>query len=85
VEYFGKAIAWLQSQPGVDPERIGLIGISVGGTVALQVATIYPQVKTVIVIGSPTVMDDRELSYQGQALPADIPIEKIVTAHGKVG
>ena len=56
VEYFGKAIEWLQSQPGVDPERIGLIGISVGGTVALQVATIYPQVKTVIVIGSPTVI-----------------------------
>ena len=77
VEYFGKAIEWLQSQPGVDPERIGLIGTSVGGTVALQVATIYPQVKTVIVIGSPTVWEDSEMSYQGQVLPSDIPIEKI--------
>lgn len=77
VEYFGKAIEWLQSQPGVDPERIGLIGTSVGGTVALQVATIYPQIKTVIVIGSPTVMQDRDLSYQGQDSPFDIPIEKI--------
>src|SRR5215213_789809 len=77
VEYFGKAIEWIQSQPGVDPERIGLIGTSVGGTVGLQVATIYPQVKTVIVIGAPTVMDDRELSYQGQVSPSDIPIEKI--------
>jgi dienelactone hydrolase len=77
VEYFGKAIEWLKSQPGVDPERIGLIGTSVGGTVALQVATIYPQVKTVIVIGSPTVWEDSEMSYQGQVLPADIQIEKI--------
>jgi dienelactone hydrolase len=77
VEYFGKAIEWLQSQPGVDPERIGMIGTSVGGTVALQVATIYPQVKTVIVIGSPTVMEDRELGYQRKVLPRDIPIEKI--------
>jgi dienelactone hydrolase len=77
VEYFGKAIEWLQSQPGVDPDRLGLIGTSVGGTVALQVATIYPQVKSVIVIGSPTVMDGRDLSYQGQVLPSDIPIEKI--------
>ncbi|MGE5378109.1 MAG: acyl-CoA thioester hydrolase/BAAT C-terminal domain-containing protein [Bacteroidota bacterium] len=77
VEYFGKAIEWLQSQPGVDPKRIGLIGFSIGGTVALQVATIYPQVKTVIAIGSPTIIEDRELSYQGQVLPRDIPIEKI--------
>jgi dienelactone hydrolase len=77
VEYFGKAIEWLQSQPGVDSDRIGLIGTSVGGTVALQVATIYPQVKTVIVIGSPTVWEDSEMSYQGQVLPSDIPIEKI--------
>jgi dienelactone hydrolase len=77
VEYFGQAIEWLKSQPSIDPERIGLIGTSVGGTVALQVAAIYPQVKTVIVFGSPTVMDDRELSYQGQVLPRDIPIEKI--------
>jgi dienelactone hydrolase len=77
VEYFGKAIAWLQSQPGVDPKRIGMIGTSVGGTVALQVATTYPQVKTVIAIGSPTIIEDRELSYQGQVLPRDIPIEKV--------
>lgn len=77
VEYFGKAIEWLQSQPGVDPERIGLIGSSVGGTVALQVGAIYPQIKTVIVFGSPTVMDGQELSSQGQALPPEIPIEKI--------
>jgi hypothetical protein len=76
VEYFGKAIEWLQSQPGVDPERIGLIGSSIGGTVALQVGAIYPQAKTVIVFGSPTVMDGQELSYQGQALPSEIPIEK---------
>ena len=77
VEYFGKAIEWLQSQPGVDSERIGLIGTSVGGTVALQVATIYPQVKTVIVIGSPTVWEDSEMSYQDQVLPSEISIEKI--------
>ena len=76
VEYFGKAIEWLQSQPGVDPKRIGLIGFSLGGTVALQVGTVYPEVKTVIVFGSSTVIG-RQLSYKGQALPRDIPIEKI--------
>src|SRR6266496_1055149 len=76
VEYFGKAIAWLQSQPGVDPERIGLIGTSLEGTVALQVATIYPQIKTVIVFGSAPVIG-RQLIYQGRDLPRDIPIEKI--------
>jgi hypothetical protein len=75
VEYFGKAIAWLQSQPGIDPKRIGMIGTSLGGMVALQVATIYPQVKTVIVFGSVPVIG-RQLIYQGHDLPRDIPIEK---------
>ncbi|MFO7530176.1 MAG: acyl-CoA thioester hydrolase/BAAT C-terminal domain-containing protein [Marinobacter sp.] len=77
LEYFGKAIQWLQSQPDVDPGRIGLIGYSVGGTAALLVGTVYPQIKTVIVFGSPTVADGSSFSYQGEHLSSNIPVEKI--------
>lgn len=74
LEYFGKAIRWLQSQPGIDPKRIGLIGFSVGGTTALQVAAFYPQIKTVIVFGAPTItplgdFGGSSYSYQGKPVP----------------
>jgi dienelactone hydrolase len=74
LEYFGKAIQWLQSQPGVDPERIGLIGFSMGGVAALLAGTVYQQIKTVIVFGSPTYTTEGDaggssFSYQGKPVP----------------
>jgi lysophospholipase L1-like esterase len=74
MEYFGKAIRWLQSQPGVDPKRIGMIGFSAGGTAALLAGTIYPQIKTVIAFSAPTYTWDGDgggssFSYQGKPVP----------------
>lgn len=74
LEYFGKAIQWLQSQPSVDPERIGAIGFSVGGEAALLAGTVYPQLKTVIVFGSPTYtwlgnLGGSSFSYKGNPVP----------------
>ncbi len=74
LEYFGKAIQWLQSQPGVDPGRIGLIGFSKGGMAALEIGAFYPQIKTVIVFGAPTYTWDGDaggssFSYQGKPVP----------------
>jgi hypothetical protein len=48
LEYFKTAIDWLRAQPGVDPDRIGIEGTSVGGEVALTVASHYPQIKAVV-------------------------------------
>ena len=48
LEYFKTAIDWLRAQPGVDPDRIGVVGGSIGGEVALAVASHYPQIKVVV-------------------------------------
>ena len=48
LEYFGKAIDWLQARPDVDPNRIGLEGGSIGGEVALVVAAHDPRIKAVV-------------------------------------
>ena len=48
LEYFKAAIDWLRSQPSVDPNRIGVVGISRGGEVALLLAATYPQIKAVV-------------------------------------
>jgi uncharacterized protein len=48
LEYFKTAIDWLRSQPNVAPQRIGIEGTSIGGEVALVVASQYPEIKAVV-------------------------------------
>lgn len=48
VEYFERAVAWLQKQPHVDARRIGIMGTSVGGEAALLVASHDPSITAVI-------------------------------------
>jgi dienelactone hydrolase len=48
LEYFKTAIDWLRAQPGVDPDRIGIVGTSIGGMAALLVASHYPELKVVV-------------------------------------
>jgi dienelactone hydrolase len=48
LEYFGKAIAWLQAQPLADGRKIGLYGISKGGETALLIASRQPEIKAVV-------------------------------------
>lgn len=46
-------VAALRSRPGVDPDRIGLIGISEGGVVAAMVAADDPAIAQIVLLGSP--------------------------------
>ena len=42
LEYFAKALRWLARQPGVDPARIWVMGISYGSEAALLLGVHYP-------------------------------------------
>jgi len=48
LEYFKTAIDWLRAQPGVDPDRIGIVGGSIGSEVALTVASRYREIKVAV-------------------------------------
>lgn len=48
LEYFGTALDWLMAQPTVDPKRIGILGVSRGGELALLLASILPQFRAVV-------------------------------------
>jgi uncharacterized protein len=48
LEYFKTAIDWLRAQPGVDPDRIGIVGTSIGGEVVLTVASHYREIKVAV-------------------------------------
>jgi dienelactone hydrolase len=47
LEYFGKAIDWVKTQPGVDADRVAIVGTSRGGEAALLAGS-YFDVKGVV-------------------------------------
>ena len=48
LEYFGGAIRWLQDQPSVRGERLGVVGTSRGGELALLLGAHYPDLEAVV-------------------------------------
>jgi dienelactone hydrolase len=42
LEYFAKALRWLAGQPGVDPQRMAVAGVSRGSEAALLLGVNYP-------------------------------------------
>jgi dienelactone hydrolase len=54
LEYFAKALTWLQEQPQVDPSRIVVIGISRGSEAALLLGVHYPDLVQAVVASVPS-------------------------------
>ncbi len=69
VEDFRSAISYLQSLPEVDPERIGLWGVSMGGTVAIQTAVFDRRVRAVVA-HSPSVVNGWRYMLKGRGREA---------------
>lgn len=49
LEYFAEALAWMTQRPEIDRSRIAIAGSSRGGEAALQLAFMFPEIKTVVV------------------------------------
>jgi dienelactone hydrolase len=75
LEYFGRAITWLQARPEVDARRMALSGTSLGGMYALLAASVYPQVKAVVcyvplgIVMAQGPENAAPCTYQGRVLP----------------
>ena len=48
LEYFGTALEWLAVQPGVAADRIGVVGVSRGGELALLLGATFPRIRAVV-------------------------------------
>ncbi len=83
IETFETGLDWLKSQPGVDPEKIGIAGASKGAEAALLMATMRPDDIKAVAIGAPSSVTwpgvnwtfggagrKPSWSYGGKALPA---------------
>ncbi|MGH2562490.1 MAG: acyl-CoA thioester hydrolase/BAAT C-terminal domain-containing protein, partial [Thermomicrobiales bacterium] len=93
LEYFAKAIDWLGQQLGVRGDRLGVVGHSRGGELALLLGATYPAFEAVVsYVGSGLIYSalngvDPAWTYNGQPLPhfwnpenwsdSAIPVERI--------
>jgi dienelactone hydrolase len=89
-EYFANALRWLAAQPGVDPKRIIVLGVSLGGEVALLLGATYPDlVHGVVACTTNAQVTSPSWTVGGQTIPyGPIPVERIagpalVTGGGK--
>jgi dienelactone hydrolase len=82
LEYFGSAIAWMMQRPEIIPGRIAVMGTSRGGELALQLGSMYPQIKAVVAyvpadVRYPSCCGNTSVPYawtwQGQPLAYDTP------------
>jgi dienelactone hydrolase len=48
LEYIDSALTWVRAQPSVDTARIGVVGWSKGGELALVLASLHPELKAVV-------------------------------------
>jgi dienelactone hydrolase len=48
IEYFGRAVQWMRARPEIDPNFVGVFGVSRGAEAALLVAATYSDVKAVV-------------------------------------
>ena len=48
LEYFGRALNWMAQQPQIASGGLGVMGISRGAELALQLGSMFPAIKTVV-------------------------------------
>ena len=57
-------LAWLRTQPGVDPRRVALVGYSEGGLIAPMVAASDPLLAAIVCLAGPGVLGPELARYQ---------------------
>ena len=76
LEYFGSAIEWLKGRPEVRGDRLGVIGTSRGGELALLLGAHYPELEAVVsYVGSGFVFPspagpEPAWTFRGKPLPS---------------
>ena len=51
------AVTWLRQQPGIDPQRVGAIGASHGGCIALMLGERDPQLRALVTLSAPVAAE----------------------------
>jgi dienelactone hydrolase len=81
LEYFGQALEFMMKRPEIDADRLAVMGTSRGGELALQLGSLYRQIKAVVAyvpanVRGPSCCDramDAAWTWRGQPLVWVLP------------
>lgn len=65
-DYFMEALDWFSSHPFVDGDRLGVIGVSKGGEIALQMGYYRNEIKSVVSINGAPFLTCFPMVYRGK-------------------
>jgi len=94
LEYFGSALAWMMQRPEISADRIAVVGTSRGGELALQLGSMFPQIKAVVAfvpanVRYPACCGNTRVPYawtwRGQALAFEFPRGRGPESRGGAG
>jgi dienelactone hydrolase len=63
------ALAWLESQPGVDKSRVGIAAASCGVNQAVLAASRHPEVRTLVLLSGGTTAEGRDYLRKANSMP----------------
>jgi dipeptidyl aminopeptidase/acylaminoacyl peptidase len=77
------AIDWLARQPGVNPERIGGLGFSIGGYMMTQVAATDPRLRAIVIEAAPPNFEDYlQVHHSHWGIVARVPARRALRGSG---
>jgi dienelactone hydrolase len=85
LEYFATAVDWLKAQRSVDSTRIGVLGTSRGGELALLLGATYPSAFRVVVANVPSSVVWPGLSDDAETAAWTLNGKPLVSVRGKFG
>lgn len=82
LEYFQHALEWMASQPAIGDARMGIMGASRGGELALLLGAMFPRIAAVVAYAPASVRiascclrtGGPAWTWQGKALPYIVPL-----------
>ncbi|MBS1148574.1 MAG: hypothetical protein H6Q89_272 [Myxococcaceae bacterium] len=77
------ALGFVSTRPGVDPQRLGALGFSMGAAVVVEVAAVDPRLKAVAITGAYTTLTEA-LDFDGRRWGplSQVPIRLAVRSSG---
>lgn len=79
-----RTIDYLQSRPEVDPRRIGMVGLSFGGTMTTYLSALDPRIKAVVISGYISTVRGDALGDRGKANTCGNQYSPSLLLHGDI-
>lgn len=77
-------VQWLQVQPGIDPKRIGLIGLSEGGMIAPRAAVRSLEIAFVVLLAGPGLPMEQVMIRQARDISAVMGLKEELIAKNEL-